>query len=190
MFCEFRKKYLPLSELEYNFVNDKKLARMYKTIIVGSDQVWNVRARDCDSIYFLPFTLEGKKISYACSINDTNYIEGTYDANLANNICDFDFISVREKSGKEKLEKFISKKKNVYTLLDPTLLCEKKDYEVLLSDRIVKQNYVFLYNVWTSETGIKAAKYISEVLNMPVYTIMTASNIKEMIMKMKLEQKL
>ena len=70
----------------------------------------------------------------------------------------------------------------MYTLLDPTLLCDKEDYKSLVTDRIVKENYVFLYNVWTSEAGIQAAKYISEILHMPVYTIMTASNIKEIKM--------
>ena len=67
----------------------------------------------------------------------------------------------------------------MYTLLDPTLLCDKNDYKSLVTDRIVNQDYIFLYNVWTSEAGIQAAKYISEMLHMPVYTIMTASNIKE-----------
>ena len=121
-------------------------------------------------------------MSYACSINDTDYTEERCSDELRKQLCSFDFISIREKSGSEKLQNYIFNKKKVYTLLDPTLLCDKEDYKSLVTDRIVKENYVFLYNVWTSEAGIQAAKYISEILHMPVYTIMTASNIKEIKM--------
>lgn len=179
LFKKFREEQLPLSQIEYNSANADEVANYYNAIVVGSDQVWNLRAKDCDSVFFLPFSFKGKKVSYACSINDTDYTEERCSDDLRNQICDFDFISVREKSGSEKLQNYILNKKKVYTLLDPTLLCNKEEFESLLSERIVKENYIFLYNVWTSEAGIQAAKYISEKFNMPVYTIMTASNIKE-----------
>ena len=179
LFKKFREEQLPLSQIEYNSANANKVADYYNAIVVGSDQVWNLRAKDCDSVFFLPFSFNGKKVSYACSINDTDYTEERCSDALKNQICNFDFISVREKSGSEKLQNYILNKKKVYTLLDPTLLCDKEEFESLLSDRIIKENYIFLYNVWTSEAGIQAAKYISEKFNMPVYTIMTASNIKE-----------
>lgn len=179
LFKKFREEQLPLSQIEYNSANANKVADYYNAIVVGSDQVWNLRAKDCDSVFFLPFSFNGKKVSYACSINDTDYTEERCSDALKNQICNFDFISVREKSGSEKLQNYILNKKKVYTLLDPTLLCDKEEFESLLSDRIIKENYIFLYNVWTSEAGIQAAKYISEKFKIPVYTIMTASNIKE-----------
>lgn len=178
LFEKFRREHLPLSPTEYNSANADKTGDAYSVVVVGSDQVWNLRAEDCDCVYFLPF-FTGKKVSYACSINDTDYTEERCSDELIKQICDFDFISIREKSGADKLKNYISNKKKVYTLLDPTLLCDKKDYKGLVTDRIVTRDYIFLYNVWTSETGIQAAKYISEMLHMPVYTIMTASNIKE-----------
>ena len=177
LFKKFRDKQLPLSRKKYNYNNGCDIKEEYKGIVVGSDQVWNIRAKDCDPIFFLPFNYSGNKVSYACSINDTDYTEKNLPSNLASEICDFDFISIREESGKNKLEQFIAKQKKVYTLLDPTLLCNSSEYDSLLNDRIGK--YIFLYNVWTSEAGIQAAKFLSEKLNMPVYTIMTASNVKE-----------
>lgn len=179
LFKKFRDKQLPLSRKKYNYNNGCDIKEEYKGIVVGSDQVWNIRAKDCDSIFFLPFNYSGNKVSYACSINDTDYTEKNLPSNLASEICDFDFISIREESGKNKLEQFIAKQKKVYTLLDPTLLCNSSEYDSLLNDRIVDGKYIFLYNVWTSEVGIQAAKFLSEKLNMPVYTIMTASNVKE-----------
>lgn len=179
LFKKFRDKQLPLSRKKYNYNNGCDIKEEYKGIVVGSDQVWNIRAKDCDPIFFLPFNYSGNKVSYACSINDTDYTEKNLPSNLASEICDFDFISIREESGKNKLEQFIAKQKKVYTLLDPTLLCNSSEYGSLLNDRIVDGKYIFLYNVWTSEVGIQAAKFLSEKLNMPVYTIMTASNVKE-----------
>ena len=179
LFKKFRDKQLPLSRKKYNYNNGCDIKEEYKGIVVGSDQVWNIRAKDCDPIFFLPFNYSGNKVSYACSINDTDYTEKNLPSNLASEICDFDFISIREESGKNKLEQFIAKQKKVYTLLDPTLLCNSSEYDSLLNDRIVDGKYIFLYNVWTSEAGIQAAKFLSEKLNMPVYTIMTASNVKE-----------
>lgn len=179
LFKKFRDKQLPLSRKKYNYNNGCDIKEEYKGIVVGSDQVWNIRAKDCDPIFFLPFNYSGNKVSYACSINDTDYTEKNLPSNLASEICDFDFISIREESGKNKLEQFIAKQKKVYTLLDPTLLCNSSEYDSLLNDRIVDGKYIFLYNVWTSEVGIQAAKFLSEKLNMPVYTIMTASNVKE-----------
>ena len=178
LFERFREKQLSLSPIEYNSKNADKIGNFYDVIVVGSDQVWNLRAKDCDLVFFLPFSFAGRKVSYACSINDTDYTEERCSDELRKQLCSFDFISIREKSGSEKLQNYIFNKKKVYTLLDPTLLCDKEDYKSLVTDRIVKENYVFLYNVWTSEAGIQAAKYISEILHMPVYTIMTASNIK------------
>lgn len=179
LFKKFRDKQLPLSRKKYNYNNGCDIKEEYKGIVVGSDQVWNIRAKDCDPIFFLPFNYSGNKVSYACSINDTDYTEKNLPSNLASEICDFDFISIREESGKNKLEQFIAKQKKVYTLLDPTLLCNSSEYDSLLNDRIVDGKYIFLYNVWTSEAGIQAAKFLSKKLNMPVYTIMTASKVKE-----------
>lgn len=179
LFKKFRDEQLPLSRKKYNYNNGCDIKEEYKGIVVGSDQVWNIRAKDCDPIFFLPFNYSGNKVSYACSINDTDYTEKNLPSNLASEIFDFDFISIREESGKNKLEQFIAKQKKVYTLLDPTLLCNSSEYDSLLNDRIVDGKYIFLYNVWTSEAGIQAAKFLSEKLNMPVYTIMTASNVKE-----------
>ena len=179
LFKKFRDEQLPLSRKKYNYNNGCDIKEEYKGIVVGSDQVWNIRAKDCDPIFFLPFNYSGNKVSYACSINDTDYTEKNLPSSLASEICGFDFISIREESGKNKLEQFIAKQKKVYTLLDPTLLCNSSEYDSLLNDRIVDGKYIFLYNVWTSEAGIQAAKFLSEKLNMPVYTIMTASNVKE-----------
>ena len=60
LFKKFREEQLPLSQIEYNSANANKVADYYNAIVVGSDQVWNLRAKDCDSVFFLPFSFNGK----------------------------------------------------------------------------------------------------------------------------------
>lgn len=107
LFERFREKQLSLSPIEYNSKNADKIGNFYDVIVVGSDQVWNLRAKDCDLVFFLPFSFAGRKVSYACSINDTDYTEERCSDELRKQLCSFDFISIREKSGSEKDRKSV-----------------------------------------------------------------------------------
>ena len=60
LFKKFRDKQLPLSRKKYNYNNGCDIKEEYKGIVVGSDQVWNIRAKDCN----------------CCLL--TNYWKGTY----------------------------------------------------------------------------------------------------------------
>lgn len=169
----FREKYLRLSNytLHYGDENSENL-NTYDYIICGSDQVWNVRATDCDPMFFLPAPLRGKKIAYAVSINSTDFTEEKYKDNLKSWIMDFSFLSVREQSGAAKLMRYIDNQKNVYTVLDPTLLLTKESFDTICSHRLIRDDYIFLYNIWTKREGLEIAKYLSEKLELPVYMIM------------------
>ena len=118
LFFRFRKKQLLLSEKAYTYEDDfEKVGYIYDCIVCGSDQIWNVHAWDCDSIYFLPIDHNCQKIAYAVSINNMDFTERECTDKMKANILDFDFLSVRESSGARKLEDFIEKKKKVYVML-------------------------------------------------------------------------
>lgn len=157
----------------YNNCDYNKIFSDYDAIITGSDQIWNVRAIDCDPIFFLPFKFDGIKIAYACSINDMDFTENKVDDELRANILDYNFISLRELSGVKKLSEFINHKKIVYNTLDPTLFNTKEDFMTITSPRIIECPYIFLYNVWSNTAGVEAAKKISKIFNLPVYTAVT-----------------
>ena len=178
-FAEFRSNNLNCTKhYSSNSLKEEDLNN-FDVIVTGSDQIWNVHAEDADDVFFLPYDVKGKKIAYACSVNNTNFSESRCDENLKNYILDYDFISIRENSGANKVKKFINNKKNIYTMLDPTLLNEKELYEEITSERIVKEPYIFLYNVWSGFTAIEAAKKISNITGLPVYTAMMDSSIKQ-----------
>lgn len=51
-----------------------------------------------------------------------------------------DVISVREISGRKILHEIL--KKNVPMVMDPTLLLEKEEWENILDERLVKEEYI------------------------------------------------
>lgn len=180
-FSGFRKSYLPLTKGYISSTISKDTFDEFDAIITGSDQIWNVHAEDSDDIFFLPYTISAKKIAYACSVNDTDFTEKRCDDVLKEYMLDYDFISIREKSGADKVSRFLENKKSIYTVLDPTLLNSKEVYEEITNDQIIKEPYIFLYNVWSGFGAVKAAQRISELTGMPVYTAMMDSRIKQIM---------
>lgn len=173
LFSDFRKKHLKMTETIKSKELSEKIFDKYDAVITGSDQIWNVHADDADDVFFLPYNIKAKKIAYACSVNNTDFTEKRCDNRLRSNILDYDFISIRENSGALKVSDFLNEEKKVFNVLDPTLLNTKEDYKAIVSKRIVKKRYIFLYNVWSGSEVVDVAKRISEKMEMPVYTAMT-----------------
>ena len=115
--------------------------------IVGSDQVWNKALTNdkLDGVYTLEFVSKARKTSYAASI-------GTQDEELhklvAEKICDFDKVGVREVQSKKLLEKYGIK--NVQVNIDPVFLLSPKEYEAL-SVNILNEEYVLVYTLETNK---------------------------------------
>lgn len=137
--------------------------------ITGSDQVWNGQhTKGFDPAYYLDFTEENAvKISYGASIGE-NRIPAYYQTEVAKSLSSFHFISVREESAKEVIQKFAPAKVQVETVLDPTLLLEKKDYEELLPPSFVSEKYIFVYMMEKNKELISFANRISKTLGIPI----------------------
>lgn len=168
----FRKEDLYLSKEKYTYNSDfGSIADKYDVIITGSDQVWNTNIEDCDPVFFLPFPFKGKKIAYACSVNEGRVNERFPEEWLNKWLQQYNFISVREQSGVEKVSSFLDNNMKIYNTLDPTLLLDKEMYNSLIGEKIKQEHYIFLYNMWTKMEGIQVARKISEKLGLPVYTL-------------------
>lgn len=172
-FENFRKKYLLLSKKRFTAQNSASdFEDLYDVVICGSDQIWNVRAKDCDPIFFLPGAQKYKKIAYAASINTATYNEERCNETLRKDILDFKYISIREYSGAEKLAEFLNSDKEIKVQPDPSLLQDKNTFKEIASGRIVKVPYIFMYCANYQESTIRAAQKISERLHKPVYTVL------------------
>lgn len=115
----------------------KKLTDCYDAFVVGSDQVWNPKL--CSEAHFLPFEKKGrKKLAYAASIS-VPHLTKKEKKLFIKWLPDFDYITVREKEGKQLLESFLDL--HIETVLDPTLLLTADDWNKL-SESFVPQNQV------------------------------------------------
>lgn len=157
-------------------VNKEELSTLnYDYYISGSDQIWNINCFDFDWNYYLEFVKKGKKISYAASFGP---ISNKYIVNdvkrIKNNLLQYDFISVREPSSYDIVNDIANIKPNIN--VDPTLLLEKKDYEKLISNRLIKGKYIYLYDIGCKKEYYELAKKISKITNMKV--VVTKDNIK------------
>ncbi len=173
----FRKEFLNMSDFKVDYTMDyKELEEKYDCFICGSDQIWNVHAVDCDDIYFLP-DIRKKKIALAVSVNNTTFSEPRCDENLRRWISDFSLISCREERGAKRLYNFLNGKNNVHTLLDPTLLHEKEDYNSICNSRLINEDYIFLYKVWSGKESYKMVTELGKKLGLPIYTLFMYNNV-------------
>lgn len=183
-FEEFRKKYLILSEEEYRCGDSlERLNCLYNGIVCGSDQIWNPKAKDADVNFYLPFPFDGRKISYAVSINDGIIEDDENGRQLISWISDFSYLSVREENARENLIGYLEKE--VAVVLDPTLLNECDFFDEICSERIIKEKYVFLYSIGYSDDVAEAARYVSELTGEKVYILYTSRGTKRIIRQNK-----
>lgn len=131
--------------------------------VLGSDQIWAKElTHGFDSAYFGQFAPEKKKISYAASVPNGSIPENEkpYFKEYLNSLS---HISVREEKLAEAVRKLTGRE--VETVIDPTLLLEREDYQELLYDKPLKQgDYVFAYFVVENEILSKCAKKAAESL--------------------------
>lgn len=135
---------LIISKANYNINTIESANDVYDGFICGSDQIWNPNLPGATSIYRLTFAQKDKlKIAYAPSIGVTEMsseLKEKYKADLSS----FNALSCREEQGTRFLNSFLEKP-NCQTVLDPTLLIDRKVWDQLSEFRICNEKYVFAY---------------------------------------------
>lgn len=124
-FIKFNQ-YLNINKkIVYN--NDmKKKCNKYDYLLVGSDQVWNPSLFDNNSIFLLE-DINVKKSSISASFG-IEQIPKERIKDYQKNLEDFDYISVREDTGKRIVED-LTGRKDVEVLIDPTMLLTDKEWD-------------------------------------------------------------
>lgn len=115
----------------------------YDCFLVGSDQVWNVTKKaEASDAYFLNFVEKNKKkVSYASSIGVATYDDLVKKKEY---LMQFNSISCREIGGAKILSNVVGT--TVKTVLDPTLLVEKKVLQKLTL-KIDSEPYILYYSL-------------------------------------------
>lgn len=169
-FDNFLAKHTTIGSKKYNDKdNMEDLDEKYDILIAGSDQIWNNNTRDFSLKYFFPDAKKARCISYAPSVgNGTFKRDKNEDIYIALN--KFSHISVREKSGAEKLGKFLDRD-NIPVVIDPTLLIQKEQYETFASEHVSRKKYIFMYSIKMQDKFLKAVREISDKTGLPVVTM-------------------
>lgn len=153
----------------------KNLPKM-DAFIVGSDQIWNFKAKDYDKAYFLDFAADDSKtlkLAYAPSMGTVPNIaclSETDKKEYKDLINKFDAISTREVKTSESIANLGKLESIPKVCPDPTLLLESKDWLRLIADKapIVKGKYIFLYNPYYLKDVYDQAKALSKITGLPV----------------------
>lgn len=170
-FREYNTKFLKLTEKIKNIEELKKLNSEFDIFIVGSDQVWRpIWFGEKILHYFFDFVENNKiRIAYAASFG-VDFWEGNTEVTekIKSLIKKFNYISVREESGVEICRE-IFQIDNVECVLDPTLMINKEDYEIILDDyrskKHLRKKYIAHMLLDDTEELKNGSKEISKYLD-------------------------
>lgn len=171
-FVNFNNKYLNYSKMRISKNKENyKIAKFYDYFFVGSDQVWNYNDPTFSDIYFLEFSQEkNKNFSYAASFG-VDEIPNEYEELYKNKLKNFKKISVREKNGKNFLNKIGYDSEYV---LDPTMLFNAKEWNKILKieeKRILEEKYVLVYFLSEDESFYNKIKDYCSINNFRIINI-------------------
>lgn len=147
----FRKSKLKCSKRLYSYSEIPPILKDYDVLISGSDQVLNptflIHGEGENVVtptYFLGFPFKGKRIGYALSFGCVSYPQKEL-AIASKYINNFDYISVREKTGVSIFESM--GRLDATVVPDPTLLMDQAFYYQLSeeSSLIMKEPYVYSF---------------------------------------------
>ncbi|MGM9580169.1 MAG: polysaccharide pyruvyl transferase family protein [Anaerovibrio sp.] len=140
----FREVYVTGGSNEVYIEDLEKISLEYDIMIVGSDQVWNVRMYDFSLGFFLPKVL-CRKIAYAVSLGGYKVSEYENFEDVKCYIEQFDAVSTREEYGKFDLEKILSI--DIPVLSDPTFLLSIEEWQKVAGEKqFFSGEYIFYYS--------------------------------------------
>ena len=144
------------------------ITEKYDVLLAGSDQIWNVRAKD----FTYGYLFEGctpHKASYAASLGPLEIDWSLYDQErYVSDLKEFNRISVREEKSRNQLHK-ICPELSCETHIDPTLLMDAQDWRALSSGMNVNDgNYILFYCLEPKAEHLKAAELLSQKTGLPV----------------------
>lgn len=172
VFDEFKNKFI---DIEYNLDDKRYLNNHYQAFISGSDQIWSPLKTIFSKHYYLDFVdKQNSKISYAPSTGQNNCSDEMKKI-IKPLLEDFEYISVREKQGKQILNELTDKE--VKVVLDPTLLLYSKDWDEITTKRIIKNKYIFTYFLSNNDWYNNYIKLISKKYNLKIFNLKNDFNL-------------
>lgn len=160
-FFQFREN-INHSKQKYNNVTIHDCIPDYDIFVVGSDQVWH----DKSEVFFLSFVPDKvPKIAYAASIARSHF-DKSYFKFIESRVSRFNFVSVREESAIKVIKPYTSQK--VISVLDPTFLLKKQEWDEIKNDYSINEPYIFVYLLGNNKEHRNRIKKIANSLNLKI----------------------
>ena len=165
-FEDFISDYLNITKEFSNTEDVRKNLEEYDYYISGSDQIWNIRLPDFSYAYYLEFTNNPKKISYAASFGAKNFECNTEEKQrIYSDLKEYNYLSVRENKSLIKAREILGSDKNIEINIDPTMLLTKEEWEKIIpKEKLIKEKYIFYYDVKDTKENAVIAKKIEKKL--------------------------
>ena len=146
----------------------------YNILMVSSDQTWRKFDKHFYDYGFLKFAENWKikKFVYGASLGYDDWKLSVEDDKIAKKLLKkFTGISIREEGSKKLVEKHFGIKP--ITVLDPTLLINKKYYLDIIKDYqgqvVINKKYIFIYTLFKSKFLVKAVENASMIFDYENY---------------------
>lgn len=168
-FDSFLREYTKVTPTFYR--NKLQLMRnppIYDVYITGSDQTWspNISGGFKMTPMFLDFAVSGaKKAAYAPSLG-VGAFTSEQESFLRTKLDTYSLVSCREVGGTNLLEKILNRK--VFSVLDPTLLLTKEQWNGLATSPKIKGKYIFCYFLGSRQYYRDFAKQLSKQTGLPI----------------------
>lgn len=122
---------------------------------------------------------KGFKPAYFLEFGDKNIVRASYAASTGSfeinqynkelfrrYLKNFDYLSVREESAKNKIRALTAN--DIEVVLDPTLLVDKEIFDKIKTKRKYRKHYIFVHFIGKNEELIKLAENVSLKLGLPI----------------------
>lgn len=159
-YVRFNETYLKFSPSVNNIAELSKLAESYNAIIVGSDQLWRPSniAGEYFTLEFAPNSV--KKIAYSTSFGVAK-LHKSIQKHAKKFLKDFDWISVRENSGKTIVKDMIGR--DIPVVCDPTMLLSIDEWNQYVPQKaIIDGDYIVCYIMGDSSQQREFVKRLRE----------------------------
>jgi hypothetical protein len=169
-FEDFYNEELILGKQRYvNTIQLMENPPQYDGYVVGSDQTWNPYVSNGPEAFYLPFVSDSsKKGSYGPSLA-VSTLTDVQKKQYKDRLKDFSFLSCREKSGAELLEKTTGKR--VVSVLDPTLLLTSEEWMGVVTANKSDKKYILTYFLGDKKEHRKFVTQLSENTGLRVVSL-------------------
>lgn len=141
-------------------------------LLVGSDQIWNLKQGKSRHYFFLDFSNSAIKASYAASMGSFFSLNDSVREEFKRALLDFKQISVREKESGDYIKQLTGCDYQLH--IDPVFLLERNKWDFLVEqcpEERRHEKYIFCYELIPSKTLEECVRAITKRTGFKVVSI-------------------